>query len=247
MDALTLLVLVLVGLVAGVINTLAGAGSLLTLPALLWAGVPPQAANASNRIGVVVGSVSATAHYLRTGALTPDQDRGVWGAACLGAAVGSWGAVDLDERTFGVVLVLAMWGALATVLFKPGAGLVETGVAAPPWARVLGFFGIGLYGGFLQAGVGYLLLAGFVSLCGHDLAGANPRKVGLVLAFTLPALLVFALHGLLWWGPGLALAAGTAVGGLIGARVNAQWGSRPIRWLLIWSVAASTGRVLGWW
>lgn len=247
MEPGTLAVLALAGLVSGVVNTLAGAGSLITLPALIWAGLSPQMANGTSRVAVLLGSVAATTGYARAGLIDRQQDPWVWVSACLGAVVGSWVSVDIDERTFGIVLTVAMWGALAVVLFKPKTGLEEKGTPAPEWARAIGFFLIGFYGGFLQAGVGYLLLAGFVGLSGHGLLAANARKVWLVLLYSGPALAVFALHGMVAWLPGLALAAGAAAGGWLGVRVNLAWGAAAVRWLLVGSVFASTGRILGWW
>lgn len=235
------------GFFAGIINTLAGGGSLITLPALLWAGLPVHVANGTNRISVLLASVTATASYRRRpvpgAALT-------WSEvvpACAGALVGSWGSLDVDEARMRQVIGLVMLIMLGVVLAKPKAWLEGRGTAvAWPW-RALGFFAVGLYGGFLQAGVGIFLLAAFVGLSGKNLVAANVGKVVIVLLFTLPAIAVFAWHDAVRWGPGLAMAAGSSLGGWVGARWTVAWGPAVVRWILIAVVVVSSTKLLGLW
>jgi uncharacterized membrane protein YfcA len=246
-DGATFAGLILAGVLAGVVNTLAGGGSLISLPALMWAGLPPQLANGTNRVAILASSATAAKRFHGDGVLNLPQDPWVWGSACVGAAVGSWLSVELDERVFRILLAVVLGGVLAMVLFKPSLWGEGGRTPAPRWVRVTGFLLIGAYGGFVQAGVGYLLLAGFVGLSGHDLVGANARKVGLVLLYTVPAMAVFVAHGMVQWAPGLVLASGAALGGWLGARVTVAWGPQVVRGVLVLSVLASTGRLLGMW
>lgn len=246
MSPLVLLGLVAVGVLAGIVNTLAGGGSLLTLPALMFAGLPAATANGTNRVGVLWASLTATASYRRSRTL--DRiDAVELVPALVGSLLGSWVSLDVDEATFrrvvGVVLLLM----LGVVLAKPKAWLEGRANAAPGWARALGFFVVGAYGGFLQAGVGVLLLAAFVLLSGHDLLRSNARKVLIVAAFTVPALVVFVLADAVAWVPGIALGLGSAVGGWLGARVTVAWGPQVVRWALVVAVVVSSSRLLGLW
>jgi uncharacterized membrane protein YfcA len=246
-DPATLLFLVAVGVVAGVINTLAGGGSLITLPALIMAGLPADVANGTNRVGILAASATATRRYQREGMYDQAFDRWTWTAACLGAVAGSWVSIELDEVLLRQVIGVAMLLMLGVLMTEPKVWLEGKAQAAPAWARALGFFFIGAYGGFLQAGVGYFLLAGFVLLSGHDLVRANSEKVALVLLYTVPAFAVFWWSGRVSWLPGLALAAGSAAGGWLGARWTMAWGPSAVRWVLMGMVVGSSGRLLGLW
>lgn len=240
-------VLAAIGVVAGVINTLAGGGSLLTLPALLFVGLPAGVANGTNRVGVLLGSVVAGARFRRE----PHLDARVpWvelGPSTVGALLGSLLSVDVDELLFRRIVGVALLGMLGLLLARPGAWLRGRARAVPPAGRALGFFAIGVYGGFLQAGVGMFLLAGAVMLSGTDLVVANARKVVHVAVFTVPALAVFLAADQVRWAEGLALAAGTTVGSWLGARWTVAWGADVVRWVLVVVVIASSTRLLGLW
>ena len=240
---LGLLALAVFGLVAGVVNTLAGGGSLLTLPALIFAGLSPAEANATNRLGVLAGSVSAIAGFEKEGMEGTRPETLEVVSAVAGALAGAQIAAWLDPELFRRVIAVVMLLMLGVLLLKPKTWMEGRAHAAPtPW-RALGFFAIGAYGGFLQAGVGLFLLAGFVWLSGRPLHLANGRKVVLVALFTVPALALFAWQGLVHWLPGLAMAVGATAGGWLGARFTMAWGPAAIRWLLIAVVVVSSARL----
>jgi hypothetical protein len=156
-------------------------------------------------------------------------------------------SVELDETTLRRVIGVAMLCMVVVVSINPRAWLEDRTQQAPWWARGLGFLAIGAYGGFLQAGVGYFLLAGFVGLSGHGLVRANGMKVALVLGYTVPAMAVFWWAGAIRWAPGVALLLGSAVGGWLGARWTMAWGPAVLRWVVVCSVLISSGRLLGVW
>lgn len=229
----------LVGVAAGVVNTLAGGGSLLTLPALMMLGLPAGVANGTNRLGVLVQSVTAAWRFRAAGALDGRAALRLLPATTLGAALGAWGSLQLGEvglrRAIAVVMVLvvvAVWTRPQRLLRGAGGGL-------PPAVRHAVFFGIGVYGGFVQAGVGVLLLAGLVVAGGLDLVRANAVKVVLVMIFTIPALLVFAAEGAVAWIPGIALAGGSALGGALGTAIALRGGAIVVRVVLTAIVALS--------
>lgn len=261
----TLAILSLCGVFAGAINTIAGGGSLIAIPALIFAGLPANVANATNRVGILFQSIVATASFARADKLDTRATLALLVPTGIGAIVGAMLAVDIDEQLFRRVIGAAMLLMLVTILVKPkrwlrgltpddheseGDRQART-AAAPSLARrvghFLGFLAVGLYGGFLQAGVGVFLLAALVVLAGMDLVRANAAKVLLVALFTVPALGIYLYHGLVAWAPGLALAFGSSIGAWLGARMTVSWGPTFVRWVLVVVIVTSATRLLGLW
>ncbi len=240
------LILVGVGFFAGAINTVAGGGSLMTIPALIFLGLPAATANATNRIGVFVQSVVAALRFARAGKLSLRRSWPSLLAACLGAPLGALLALALDEARFRQVIAVAMLVMLALLLVQPKRWLNEElqKRAVPLAVELVVFVLIGVYGGFLQAGVGLFLLTGLVLLNGQDLVMANGLKSLMVAAFTVPALVVYLAHDLVQWGPALALAAGSTLGAWWGTRLAVGYGPRLVRAVLIVVVIASALRLL---
>jgi uncharacterized membrane protein YfcA len=230
------------GLVAGVVNTLAGGGSLLTVPLLVMVGLPGTVANGSNRLGVIAMGLTAMAGLRRGGVdglrdalpLLPPLLLGSF----LGAVVISQVADDTFEKMFGL-LMLAL---LVPTLRKPRASTRKRPVGA--WTRFLVFLTIGLYGGAFQAGVGILLVLA-IAYTGTDLLRANSAKVALTLLFTLVAMPVFIAEGQVAWTPALVLAAGFAAGGWLGAHLALRGGEELIRRAVAVAVVVLAVRMLG--
>ena len=238
--------LLFVGVFAGAVNTVAGGGSLLTIPALIFLGLPPAMANATNRVGVFLQSVVAAIQFHREGKLPLARSWGILAAACIGAAAGAFLAVQIEPAMFRRVIGVAMLVMLAVLLIQPKRWLKE-GLrqrAVPLALELAAFVLIGAYGGFLQAGVGLFLLAALVLLSGHDLLDANGIKSLLVAAFTVPAMMIYLAHGLVDWAPGLALAVGSMAGAWLGTKLAVGYGPRLIRVVLILVVTASSIRLL---
>ncbi len=245
MDGPSLALLAGVGLVAGTVNTVAGGGSLITLPALILLGMPASMANGTNRVGVMVQSLAATVRFQREGALETRRGLVLLVPACAGSILGAWGSTLLPDLAFQRVIGVAMIVMLAVLWVRPKRWLEGADVPARPTpARLLAFFGLGLYGGFLQAGVGVFLLAGLVLIEGLDLVGANGVKVLLVFGFTLPAMALFWAADLIDWVPAMVLAAGSWVGGWLGTRLTLSWGPGFVRVVLLVVVLASAGKLL---
>lgn len=235
-------VLVLIGVVAGIANTLAGGGSFLVLPILIGLGLTPGVANATSRIGVLAHGVGATAMFVRSKSLHGGVVARLAPAMCVGAVFGAWLATRLDDALlrplFGGILVV--W-ALALII-RPGRFLAPAEAHAPVQPGVLAYglaLVIGVYGGFLQAGVGFPLMALLVWLLGHDTLRANAAKVALVFVYTVLVMAVFAAAGQVAWREGAILAVGMVVGGALGARVQLHVGPGLVRWALVVMVAVS--------
>lgn len=244
MSPLDVLIIAAVGLASGVVNTLAGAGTLVTLPALMFLGLPAPMANATGRVGVVLQSAAATAAYHKNERLDLPVALKSLGPACLGALAGAQVSAVLDPRLFERIVAVAMLLVLAALLVPWPARLRPT---PRPALRVPLFLVLGFYGGFLQAGVGLFLLAALRLTDGLDLVSGNAVKALLVLGFTVVALTVFGLHGLVDLPVALALTGGSALGGWIGGHLALRGGTRLIKAALTLTVLASSTRLLGLW
>jgi len=188
-----ILVLVISGVLVGFINTLAGGGSVISLSLLLLLGLPANIANGTNRIAILIQNIAAVGSFKQQKVL--DWRKGIKLAipAILGAIAGAWIAVDLNEALIEKSIAVVMIMMLFIILFKPQRfikeriDLINKKVS---WIQVIIFFFIGMYGGFIQMGVGYFLLAGLVLSAGYELVKANAVKVLIVLVFTIFALIV---------------------------------------------------------
>ena len=228
-DYLQYLVLIAAGFAAGIINTIAGGGSFLTLPALMWFGLDPKLANGTNRVAVLFSSASATATFNKHGHLDRQLAIKLTIPILLGVPVGALLAIYLPAQTFEAffgAIFLLMAGLLA---FNPRR-LIDTEHKSvkPPSVTMPVFFVIGIYVGFIQAGMGILLLLAMSLLNTGDLVASNGIKNLIGLLVTLAATVIFAVHGLIDWLPGLIMAVGNVAGGVVGAKLAIKKGNRMI-------------------
>ncbi len=218
--------LVAVGLVAGILNILAGGGSLLTLPVLIFIGLPASTANGTNRIAIFCQNIFAISGFRKRGVFPVKLALICTVPALVGSYFGATLAINIDDALFRKILGLIMIGVMIFTVLDPAKNLkIEEGkMSAMRFALLLiTFFGVGIYGGFVQAGVGFIVIAGLL-LHGLDLVRINAVKVIVIFAFTMVALAVFIAHGEVDFGLGLALAAGNSVGGIIGTRLAVEKG-----------------------
>ncbi len=242
MDPGDIVLLVAGGLAAGVVNTLAGGGSLLTVPLLVLAGVPGNVANGSNRVGILASNASAAAAFHRLGVSGLSRTLPVLVPVAVGSLVGALLVARLAdetfERAFGVLMVPLLLLSLRPPVLKSVEGRVWSG----PFT-VLVFLAVGLYGGAFQAGIGLLMVVA-LSRSGMDLVVANSVKVVVIMVVTVTALPLFIVGGRVDWGPALVLAAGFTVGGALGARLTVTRGASLIRPVMVVAVLALAGRLL---
>jgi len=232
------------GLVAGTVNTLAGGGSLLTVPLLVLCGLPGSLANGSNRVGVLLQNVAAVWSFRTQGVSELRRTIPVLAPVLLGALIGA-GVVSqlsdaLFERIFGVVMLLLL---VPTFVWRR----TDADSSGRPWSRGtarVAFFLIGIYGGAFQAGVGLMLLLA-LDRSGIDLVRANAQKVAVVGLLTAVSLPVFIANGQVAWLPAAMLAIGFSGGGALGARLAVREGERLIRPVVAIAVALLAARMLG--
>ena len=249
MELPELALVLVVGVAGGFLNTVAGGGSALTMPVLIFLGMPSSVANGTVRVAIMLQNITAVAGFRSKGHFEPALALQLGLPALAGAVVGSRIAVDVPDAVFNAVLAGVMVLVLASIFFKPkpadGQGSVEPPAGSRRILLMAIFFAIGVYGGFIQAGVGFLIMSSLIFLTGYDLVRINAVKVAVILIFTVSALTVFLLNGKVEWGPGLTLAAGNAVGAWIGARFSVAGGERWIRAILVVAVVVMAVRVSG--
>ncbi|MCA9563045.1 MAG: sulfite exporter TauE/SafE family protein [Myxococcales bacterium] len=238
-------VLILGGIVAGMVNTLAGGGSLLTVPLLMEVGLTGTEANATNRLAVTVQSFVASLTFHRHGNKGARKGLRLLPALVIGAALGALIASNLSsevfKRVFGVIMVpLALM-----ILRKPTLSWSGDEDAEPPTVTLqAAMFGVGIYLGFIQAGVGILLLLVLSSLGRMKLTDANVIKVLVVGIASAVALLVFAIQGDVRWATGSVLAVANGLGGYLGGLAAIKQGERWIRPLVVLSCLGLSVRLL---
>lgn len=287
--AIDLAFLALVGVLAGWINSVAGAGSLLLLPALIFTGLPADSANATNRIAVLATTLAALAGYRRAGFSIGRSELVLTVAAAMGGGVGSFLATLLEADAIQIATVVAMAFMLALSLLPvrrepercrtsdeqplerreeefdersgfercavrdevPGANGPEESsqprsrLPAPRLGMIVAFVLIGVYGGFLQAGLGILVLL-YLSLVHRvGLVASNVVKSSVTLALNVVALAVFgALGERIDVIRGGVLAGASAIGGLLGARTTVALGDRWVRRFVTLAVLASMAKLI---
>jgi len=228
----TSLLLFLVGLVAGTLNVIAGGGSLLSLPVMIFLGLPPTVANGTNRVAILIQNIGASWSFHRRGLVSREWLLVAVPPALVGAIIGTIAAVQIGElefqRLLAVILVVASaWSIWNPIQLQP-EGNAPLPQGARRWAFVAAFFLIGAYGGFIQAGIGFILLAA-TSAAGFNMIRGNALKVTVVLAFTPLALVLFAWNGKVDWAMGFALAAGNFLGGLAGVHLQVLKGHKWVQ------------------
>jgi uncharacterized membrane protein YfcA len=222
-----LLLCILVGFASGALNVVAGGGSFFTLPLLLFLGLPAADANGTNRVGVLAQNMSGVWGFHQHQVVEWKWGVTVSVPALIGAAIGAWIAIQIPDFAFRRVLsVVMLVMTVGTLLQRRWLGARLPGLRSPRhWTMVAGFFLAGLYGGFIQAGIGFLILA-LTTIAGMDLVRGNAVKLLCVMLLTLLALAIFGGTGHVNWPLGLALGLGNFLGGLVGVRVAVMRGHK---------------------
>ncbi len=240
-ETLLLLLLAVIGFVAGVINTMAGGGSLLTLPMLIFMGLPPAVANGTNRIGILIQSITSIAGFKSKGIQPSSFGLYLGISALIGSIIGAQIAVDIKGETFNKILAIVMVIIVFFMVFKPKIkleDLIERTSGKYLWLSILAFFFIGIYGGFIQAGVGIFILLALTSINYINLVASNAVKVLVVFIYTIAALAIFAYNQQIDYLYGFILALGNATGGWIASRWAVKKGDGLVKVFLIIMVIA---------
>jgi hypothetical protein len=241
MEWYTYIIVVGVGIVAGIINTLAAGGSMLTLPVLMALGLPPNMANGTNRIAIFLQNVVGVGSFHQKKVMDFGSGFRVGIPAALGAVAGAFIAVNLNDAAMKLAIAAVMVVVFLLILIKPNQWIHGHGETPPiPYVwQVIIFFMVGMYGGFIQAGVGFFLLVSLVMGAGFDLVKANALKLFVILLYTPVALLIFFLNGDVHLWMGLVLAAGNMLGAWIGTSMAVKRGANFIRYFVLVAIVVA--------
>lgn len=231
--------LTFVGIFAGWLNVMAGGGSLLTVPIMLFMGMPGPVANGTNRIAILAQNISAVTAFFRRGFSDFKLSLSLALAATPGAIVGALVGVQLSGEWFDRVLALVMLAVMIVMALPKRDKQSIDGEAESTKlttkrlvAGHICMLGVGFWGGFIQIGVGFLLMPILHRVMGLDLVRVNMHKVFVVLCYTVVALAIFASKVEVLWIAGLCLALGNSIGGWIGANMSVNKGEKLITLVL---------------
>ena len=224
------------GFLAGMINTLAGGGSNLTIPALMMLGLPADLANGTNRVAVLMQCLVGVRGFDKHNSLDRPAVWPILVPTLLGGLLGALAAALLPNLYLKPVLLITILTMATIILLRPDI------MAPPPGTPALsprdnklawwGLFAAGVYGGFVQAGVGFILLAALAGGLRYDLVRANALKMTCALAFTVVAMVVFIAFDQVLWVPGLLVATGSMSGAYLAVKFAIKASPATIKWVL---------------
>jgi len=242
MNILFFLLLFVVGIAAGFINTLAGGGSTLVLPVLILSGIPSPVANATNRVAILMQNLTGTHRFHKHGKLKVKPVIHITVAAIIGSIMGSMFAIKVDSATFDKILGIVFIFILVMML-RPKQK--REGRSLPRWLEFIIFLGVGFYGGFIQVGVGFVLLATLNLIENYNLVNANAVKVFIVLCYTIFAVIIFAISGKILWLHGLILALGNSLGAFLGVNAAIKKGEKAVKIVLAIAIIIACLKLFG--
>ncbi len=233
-DFLLAIILFCVGSAAGFINVTAGGGSAITLPTLIFLGLDASVANGTNRIAILIQNISAIYSFKKEKYQQFNLSLKLSALTLPGAIAGAILAVNIEDDLFemilGIIMILVI---ISMIIPKSDLNYINDDNKKLSWSVVASMFGIGFYGGFLQVGVGFLLMASLHFLLKYSLVYVNMHKVFIVFIYTIPAIIIFFVTDNINWFFGLTLAAGNALGGWWAAKASVKIGEKFIRVVLI--------------
>lgn len=251
MDIINILLILITGTAAGFINSVAGGGSLLSLPLLITLGYPSAVANGTNRIAIIIQDIIAVANFKKKGYGNFKISFKLGIPAIIGAIIGSNIAISIPDSVFNIVLAIVMVIMLIIIIFNPQKRLMKNKNIKDldkNFNMILGyiiFFFIGLYGGFIQAGVGFLIITALTFLTGSDLVKISSIKVFIVAMYLIPSLIVFIINGKIEIVTGLILAIGNGLGAWIGTSLAVKNGEKMIKVVIFIAIIFMAGNLLG--
>lgn len=226
------LLLIGVGFLAGFINTIAGGGTLLTMPMLIFMGLPPSVANGTNRVAILIQTAIGVKGFQSKGVTTHPFSIYLGVSALFGSLIGAQIAVDIKGDTFNKILAVVMVLVVLLIVFKPKVSLsklVERTTGKYLYVSIAIFFFLGIYGGFINAGIGFMMLIVLPYVNRLSLVKSNATKVAVVCMYTVGAVLMFALNDKINWKYGLILAIGNASGAWISSRWSVEKGDKMVK------------------
>jgi len=250
MEILNVGLILVTGVVAGFMNTLGGGGSLLTLPMLIFLGSPAAVANGTNRIALMVQNIVGVSNFRRKGFFYPKLSIILAIPAVFGSLLGARFAISVPEELFQKILAVIMIVVLILILTRPEKKFLkeiegENLSTACLVVSIFVFFGVGLYGGFINAGVGFVIIVALTLITGMSLVKINSLKLFIVLIYISSSLVVFIIHGKVDWILGFTLAIGNALGAYLGSNFAVSKGDKWIRVFIVIAILSMSAKLLG--
>lgn len=248
MSWIVITALVFSGLLVGFINTLAGGGTIISISLFMFLGLPAGVANGTNRIAVILQTLTSTASFKKQKVLDTRKGLLLGIPTVIGSIIGAEIAVDIDEHVFEKAIGIIMLVMMVFIIYKPQQWLKGQQQLLEKKTSVLQyfiFFLIGLYGGFIHVGVGYFILAGLVLGAGYDLVKANALKVFIVLLYAPFTLIVFIYNKQINYEYGLIHAIGNIIGAYIASKFAVSWGANFVRWVIVVIILISSAQLFG--
>lgn len=230
------------GVLATLVNVIAGGGGMIVLPVLMALGLPADIANGTYRLGVVTQSISGAAALDSAGKLDRASLVPILIPTVLGAAIGALIATWIPNSLLKPIMLVTMMVMAALIVFRKRTLVTDGGSPLTPQQAPSSFVGLflaGVYGGFIQAGVGFLLLGVLVGTLRHDLITANALKLVVTLVFGVVTLAIFVWAGLVSWTPAIVLAVSSVVGARLGVRLMLKAPASGLRWFVFACVVAT--------
>jgi uncharacterized membrane protein YfcA len=227
-DALILIVLLIAGIFAGFINVMAGGGSVITLGAMLLMGIDTTLANGSNRVAILFETFAAISTFKKAQVMELSTSFKYSLLTIPGAVLGAFYAIQISDETFQLILVLVIVFVIGVILF-PIQHLTSFSRLKQPILLSAGLVLVGFYGGFIQAGVGFVIMICFSLFSGMTLLQTNAHKALIVLMYTLPVVAIFLIEEHINWGYAFALGIGNFIGAWLSARLAIKKGEQLIK------------------
>ena len=222
-----------IGVVAGFINVMAGGGSLLTVPVMVFMGLPGPVANGTNRIAILVQNLTAMAAFFQRGYSEFKLSLTLSACAIPGAIVGAALGVNLQGEWFNRILALIMLAVMLIMYFDSGQQTGPDPDFKPSRTQLIRghilMVAVGFWGGFIQLGVGFIITPVLNRVMGLDLVRTTLHKVFIIFVYTIAALALYASAVEILWLVGAALALGNGVGGYLGAHMAINKGEKFIK------------------
>jgi len=231
-----IIALICSGVIVGFINTLAGGGTIISLSLLMFLGLPPTVANGTNRIAVLFQNTIAVANFKRNKTLETKKGLILSIPTIIGSLVGASIAVQVNENIFKMLIAIVMVCLLFVILFYSKQWLKGDEIKfnrKPNWLTYTIYLIIGLYGGFMHVGVGYIIMTSLVLHNGFNIIKANAVKNLMVLLYIPFTLAIFVWKGQVAWGYGLIHAIGNIIGAFLASKYAIKWGAEFVRWIVI--------------
>lgn len=229
-----LLILVAVAAVAGLVDSIAGGGGLLALPALLWAGLPPVAALATNKLQGTFGTATASYNFFRRGEIDLKRLRIPILMTFVGSASGTLAVQQFGSAVLERIVPTLLIGFALYFLFSPRIGDQDAHhrISHAVFGLLIGF-SVGFYDGFFGPGTGSFFAAAFVLLLGYNLRRATAGTKVLNFTSNIASLIFFAFAGEVIWQVGLPMGLAQAAGAWVGSHLVIRHGTRLVRPLLV--------------